>query len=174
MEENYAFFFLGPVCHRQLPPRRPFVGRKLVFSNPGLRGGVNGDMTPPPDWTMQGRGRHSVSGSAHPEGWRAYWQAFSVIYFSIFSIFLSLLSYNCFLLFWLCTGDPVPIPLIKHLLLPGQGVLTKGGGGSEMGMSAGALCIYVSVMKLCRYSFSVFGYSCFHSAASMPWFSDEF
>ena len=94
--------------------------------------------------------------------------------FLYFSIFLFFPSFKCFRSFWLFTGDPVPIPLKKHLLFPGQGVLTKGGGGSEMGMSARALWIYVSVMKICRYSFSVFAYSCFDSAASMPWVSDEF
>ena len=57
----------------------------------------------------------------------------------------------------------------------GQGFgVTKGGGASEMRISARALCVYVSVMKICRYGLSVFGYSCFHSAPSMPWFSDEF
>ena len=53
-------------------------------------------------------------------------------------------------------------------------MLTKGGGGSEMRISARTLCIYVSVLKICRYGLSVLGYSCVHSAASMPWFSDEF
>ena len=75
-------------------------------------------------------------------------EIFSVIYFSIILVSYFSLCFKCYLLSWLCTGDPVRIPLIKRLLFRGQGVLTKGAGGREMGMSAHPLCITVSVMKI--------------------------
>ena len=117
-------------------------------------------------------------------GGRNFLSCFSTNFFMLSLFFL---QFRVFPVFWLCTGDLILIPFVKHLLFRRQGMLTKGGGDSEIGMSTRAtpvICPYVSWMSffLCFGDMFVYKFGacadvyilCFlHCTASVGHISDE-